>query len=280
MSRKLNLVSAVSLAMAIPALGLSIYNAVSSGQPAGDEISNAVAELRSEVGSKHNLLLDSFESRVEQSLESIIERRRSEAAEAVQGRAPAAEPAANSSFLGGPTADPILSVNDDGQVVYGNPDADITVITFEDFRCTFCERYHPTMQEYVDQSGGNVNWIYKPYPVLGQASEQLALAGECVAELEGPEAFWSYSEQAYATKNWNTALRNTELNDPQAVVSCVQSGDAKHRVDASVSDGRQLNITGTPASVFRNNITEEGALIPGYLQLHQIDQVVQEVLND
>jgi protein-disulfide isomerase len=280
MSRKLNLVSAVSLAMAIPALGLSIYNTASSGQPDGGEVAKAVGELRAEVGSKHNALLDSFESRVEQSLESIIERRRSEAAEAAQGNAASAEQGAGSSFLGGPAADPILSVNEEGMVVYGNPDADITVITFEDFRCSFCEKYHPTLQEYVDQSGGKVNWIYKPYPVLGQASDQLALAGECVADLEGPETFWEYAKHAYATKNWNTALRNTQLSDAEAVVSCVQNGDAMDRVNASVSDGRQLNITGTPASVFRNNMTEEGALIPGYLQLHQIDQVVQEVLND
>lgn len=171
-------------------------------------------------------------------------------------------------------------MNDDGQVVYGNPDAAVTVYTFEDFRCGFCERYHTTMQQYVNNSDGQVNWVYKPYPILGPASLQLAAAAECVAQVEGPEAFWRFSEQAYATKNWITALKYSDLRDVEKISSCVSENTYGEKINQSLAEGRELGVTGTPASIFRNNKTEKGALIPGLLQPDQIAQMVEEVAGE
>lgn len=279
MSHQNTLLSSVALITAATALGLSAFNTLNSERaPSGDN-SQQVADLKTSMDARHQQLLDSFEQRVETSLESIIERRRAEQANAAS--ADNTRPNANgTAYTPGPKADPVLSTNDEGQVVYGNPDAAISIITFEDFRCSFCKRYHGELQEYVDTSGGDVNWIYRPFPVLGQASVQLAHAGECTAMLEGPEAFWRYSNAAYATANWKSALSQSDLSDPDAVEACVGNRDAQDRIDASMADGRDLEVTGTPASVFRNNLTEEGAFVPGFLELNQIHQVVEGVRNE
>jgi protein-disulfide isomerase len=203
-----------------------------------------------------------FEDRVEEALESIVEKRKKQNA-----NAQSSERSAESS----------LSMNDKGQVVYGNPDAKYTIYTFSDFRCSYCTKFHPVVESVVDSSDGEVNFIYKPYPVLGPASQSLAKAGECVAQEEGPEAFWRYAERAYATKNWITAIAQSGLSDVENIKSCVEQNRYGKRITASINDGQELNVTGTPASVFRNNETERGAFIPGYIDAGQIAQMLEEV---
>lgn len=283
---KLKVVSAVALALSVPALGLAAYSTyLNQNDSAVIELKKAIEEQKVVVADLKSLVGESasdFEPRVEVALEAIVERRRAEAMAASKDAAAKIQKnrASGSSRVMSGVASSAITANKEGQIVYGNPDAEVTVMTFEDFRCSYCAKYHPELQNYIDSSDGKVNWIYKPFPILGYASEQLALAGECVATIEGPEAFWSYASNAYSTQNWSAAINNMTLKDEQAVKDCVKTGAAKSRVDQSLADGRDLNITGTPASVFRNNVTEQGAFIPGYLQHNQIEEMVKEVLGE
>ena len=49
--------------------------------------------------------------------------------------------------------------------VYGNPGAVISLIEYSDFECPYCKRFHPIAKELVDKSGGQINWIYRHYPL-------------------------------------------------------------------------------------------------------------------
>lgn len=274
MFAKTNLASVVTMVLAASALGLSVYNSTQiSKLPNESAVDEKIATLSASVSSQLSEKADGFESAVETALQSIVERRRAEAEKAAKAAKAQAAPTDLN-------ADGMLSMNKDGQVVYGNPDAPVTIYSFEDFRCSFCEGYHPILQQYVHASEGQVNWIYKPYPILGPASTQLAIAAECVAQIEGPDAYWRYANQAYATKNWATALKYSELQDSEKISACVQANTFGERIDKSLAEGRELNVTGTPASIFRNNKTEKGALIPGRLQPDQIHQMVQQVLTE
>ncbi len=271
--------SVATLGLAAAALVLSVFNTVQTKElPTTDVVvekiaqadSKLTAQVAAQMAESQKEFDAGFEKRVEDALESIVARRQADMEKAQR------EARANLNL----SSDGMLSMNKDGQVVYGNPDAPITVYTFEDFRCTFCERYHPTLQQFVNDAKGQVNWIYKPYPVLGEASVQLAAAGECVAQIEGPDAFWRFAEQAYATKNWVTALKYSELKEPEKVAACVKDNTYAERIDKSLADGREMNVTGTPASLFRNNKTEKGAMIPGFIQADQIARMVQEVSGE
>jgi protein-disulfide isomerase len=267
--------SVATLGLAAVAIALSAYNTIQINQlPTAavldEKIAQADTKFTAQLIEAQKELDAGFEKRVEDALESIVARRQADKEKSQRE----ARASLNISSEG------MLSMNANGQVVYGNPDAEVTIYTFEDFRCTFCERYHPTLQQFVNDANGQVNWIYKPYPVLGQASVQLAAAGECVAQIEGADAFWRFSEQAYATKNWVTAVKYSELQDPEKIAACVKDNTYAERIEKSLSEGREMNVTGTPASLFRNNKTEKGALIPGFIQADQIARMVQEVTGD
>ncbi len=73
---------------------------------------------------------------------------------------------------------------DDGYSwVGGNPDGDITVIEFSDYRCGYCRKAMKEVEELVE-SDGNIRFILKEFPILGEASlvsSRFAIAALTVA---------------------------------------------------------------------------------------------------
>lgn len=71
------------------------------------------------------------------------------------------------------------AIYEDGfSFVGGNPDGDITLVEFLDYRCGYCKRAHPEVQEVLDRDP-NVRLIVKEFPILGPdsvAAGRMALA--------------------------------------------------------------------------------------------------------
>ena len=71
------------------------------------------------------------------------------------------------------------AIYDDGfSFVGGNPDGDITLVEFLDYRCGYCKRAHPEVQEVLERDP-NVRLIVKEFPILGPdsvAAGRMALA--------------------------------------------------------------------------------------------------------
>lgn len=60
--------------------------------------------------------------------------------------------------------------------VLGNPDGDVTVVEFFDYNCGYCKMMFPKVWEYV-QNDGNIRWVLKDLPSLGETSKLAARAG-------------------------------------------------------------------------------------------------------
>ena len=172
--------------------------------------------------------------------------------------------------------DDLYHVNDDGYLVYGPRDATVSVYTFSDFKCSYCARFDPAMKYIVDNGGGYVNFVYRPFPILGPASTMMAEAAQCVARMYGPKAFWEFSESLYATKNWRISASRTNMESQGDIQECISSGKYSGEVQSSIADGEKLGVTGTPASVIRNNETESGIFVPGYVDQEQMIELIKE----
>jgi len=83
--------------------------------------------------------------------------------------------------------------NEEGDHIYGNPNAPIKIIEYSDFECPYCKIFHATMKKIVIESDGNVSWVYRHWP-LHQNSFEKTAAAECVAQIKGNEAYWEYSD--------------------------------------------------------------------------------------
>jgi hypothetical protein len=77
--------------------------------------------------------------------------------------------------------------------IYGNKDAEVTIVEYSDYECPFCKQFSPTLKKIVDESNGTVRWVYRHYPLHQHSFEKL-VAAECVAKLKGNDAFWQYGD--------------------------------------------------------------------------------------
>ncbi len=51
----------------------------------------------------------------------------------------------------------------------GNPDGDLTIVTFFDYNCPFCKKAAPALDRIVE-TDGNIRLVYKDWPILTAAS--------------------------------------------------------------------------------------------------------------
>lgn len=79
----------------------------------------------------------------------------------------------------------------------GSQEARIQVIEYSDFDCPFCGRFHITMNQIMTEYGdaGEVAWTYRHSPIeqLHPNAKNTSVISECIAELEGEEKFWEFT---------------------------------------------------------------------------------------
>jgi len=172
----------------------------------------------------------------------------------------------------------VRRVSSDRDHIYGNPDAPISLVEYSDFECPFCKRFHSTPKEIVEAYGGKVNWVYRHFPLSfhNPGATKQAEASECANDLGGNDAFWKYADAIYHRTKSNGngfPLSNlvplaTEIGlDGQTFRECLDSGKFTGRVQADVTEGTQIGVTGTPATIILNNrtgavVVKSGALPP------------------
>ena len=127
--------------------------------------------------------------------------------------------------------------------IRGNPAAAVTLVEYSDFECPFCKRFHATAMRLVDESKGQVNWVYRHFPLdelhPGKARKE-AVASECAAEIGGNAAFWKFADRFFElTPSNNQTDIDTVLPqiareiglDRVRFASCLASGRHDRRID-------------------------------------------------
>lgn len=154
----------------------------------------------------------------------------------------------------------------------GNPKAPVTLVEYSDFQCPFCLRHFtttmPQLQSYID--AGQVYFVFKDFPLesLHPQSEKAHESARCARELGGDKAFWSMHDLLF-TNQQQWANNSDHINVfkalavqaglPQAEFNqCLDSGRYEAAVRASIIEGQQLGIRGTP-TFFINGRTMIGA---------------------
>jgi len=170
-----------------------------------------------------------------------------------------------------PSSDAASNVRpvDDTDWVYGNAESEITIVEYSDTECPFCSRLHPTLKQVVDESEGKVNWVYRHFPLvqLHPIAPTVAHATECVGELGGNDAFWSFTDRVYVESGAN---RGTDLSklveyaveygvDAEAYNQCMEESRHQTKVEGDFRNGVESGGTGTPYSiiVLNGEITDD-----------------------
>lgn len=145
--------------------------------------------------------------------------------------------------------------------IRGNPEASVKIVEYSDLECPFCKRFHPTMQQVMEEYGknGKVAWVYRHFPLdaLHSKARKEAEATECANELGGSTAFWKYVDRLFEVTPSNNGLEGSQLPaiaeyiglNRGAFVACLDSGKFADYVARDLKDAQAAGGSGTPYSI-------------------------------
>jgi protein-disulfide isomerase len=164
---------------------------------------------------------------------------------------------------------------DDGfSFVGGNPDGDITVVEFMDYRCGYCKRAHPEVAALI-AGDPNIRYVIKEFPILGEQSELAARYAIAVQLMAGNETYKTVHDTLMEFQGDISADSLARVSaafglDHAAVVEKMNAPDVATIIAENRALGQQLQISGTPSFVFENQ------MVRGYVPLPQMLQIVEQ----
>lgn len=86
----------------------------------------------------------------------------------------------------------------DSDHIFGNAQGKIALIEYSDYECPYCQRFHPTAQQLVENNS-DLMWVFRHFPLdnIHKDARPLAIASECVAKVAGNDAFWKFTDAVY-----------------------------------------------------------------------------------
>lgn len=174
--------------------------------------------------------------------------------------------------------------------ILGNPDAPIKVIEYTDFECPFCKQFHVTMQQIMDEYGkdGQVAWVIRDFPLsqLHPNAPKLAEAAECVTELAGKDAFWTFLDNVFEIAPVNVFFPMDRLDevavksgaDQQGFDQCLASGKYQDKIEKEFNDAIATGGQGTPHNIIVAG--DQVIALPGAQPYATVKQVIDSLLKD
>ena len=165
--------------------------------------------------------------------------------------------------------------NDGFSWVGGNPDGDITVVEFMDYRCGYCKKAHPEVESLLS-ADGNIRFIVKEFPILGEQSilgSQFAIAAHLVA---GDDAYKAVHDTLMSYNGEITAESLSRLADSldldgAAILAKLDDPEVVRRISENRALGKALDISGTPTFVVQNQ------MVRGYVPAEQLQKMVDQL---
>jgi len=186
-----------------------------------------------------------------------------------------------------PSAD-ITKVNTVGEAFIGNLNAPVTIASWSDYQCPFCQRFSDdalasVVTDYVNT--GKVKLIFKDFSFLGSDSDDAALVARAVWEA-APAKFYEWHVAMFAKQDgensgWGSkadilALTKTISGiDEAKVESLLNTNSAKYQsaIEADKTEAGNFGISGTPGTIIGQQ------LIVGAQPYSAVKQLIDLELN-
>lgn len=156
--------------------------------------------------------------------------------------------------------------------IIGNPDGDVTVVEFFDYRCGFCKRVLDDVQALIKQDG-NIRYVLKEFPILGADSVYASRAAMAVW-LHQKDKYLAFHTAMLSNKGALSNAKVLELAKSSGVdvdTLSVQMSDPQidETFAATHAQAQALDITGTPAFIVGEHVA------PGAIPLVAMKQLVE-----
>jgi protein-disulfide isomerase len=153
--------------------------------------------------------------------------------------------------------------------VIGNPDGDVVVVEFFDYRCPYCVRVAEDLREVVEDDG-NIRLVMKEFPILGPESmvaARMALAAEKQGKYEELHfAMMTVSGKLTEDKAFKIAEK-IDL-DMDQLRRDMEAPEIDAMLQRNFALAQALQINGTPAFVIGDEV------VRGAIDMRALRQIV------
>jgi protein-disulfide isomerase len=194
-----------------------------------------------------------------------------EAVELLQSREAEAQAQADVNMV----SDNAAAIFDDGYSwVGGNPEGDITLVEFLDYRCGYCKRAHGEVAKLLE-TDGNLRIIVKELPILGEDSVLASRFAIATKQVAGGDAYKAMNDalMAYSGSITVPAMRRIAETldlDADAIEARMDSEEVTQEIAQTRALAQTLQISGTPTFVVHDE------MLRGYLPYDQMRAIVDD----
>jgi protein-disulfide isomerase len=155
--------------------------------------------------------------------------------------------------------------------VGGNPDGDIVLVEFLDYRCGFCRRAHPEIDALIERDG-NIRLVVKEFPILGDQSTLASRFAIATRIALGDDAYLSMHNalmemRGDVSQPALAGLASANGLDPAQIFAAMNDP----LIDATISTNRmlaqRLGITGTPSFIFDDQLVRGFVPLDGMIEI-------------
>jgi protein-disulfide isomerase len=171
--------------------------------------------------------------------------------------------------------------------IKGDKNAKISIIEFSDTECPFCKRFHATMNQVLAEYDGQVNWVYRHFPLtsLHAKAQREAEATECAGDQKGNDGFWAFTDRLFEITPSNDGLSESQLTEIADYAGlnvgkfqeCLDSGKFASKVQGQARDAQAAGGRGTPYSVILAG--DQKIPIPGALPFDSVKSTLDSLIK-
>lgn len=165
--------------------------------------------------------------------------------------------------------------NDGYSWVGGNPDGDITLVEFMDYRCGYCRRAAPEVTQLLSQDG-NIKLVIKEFPILGDSSVRASRFAVATRLVAGNDAYKQVHDALieFGGEPTDVALRRLSKGlglDADAILDRMDAAEVSQELAQTRELAQRLKISGTPTFVLQDE------LLRGYLPADQMSEMIAQM---
>ena len=181
----------------------------------------------------------------------------------------------------------ITQLMENGSPIIGSQNAEISIVEFGDYQCTFCYKFHQNtlniiQSDYIDS--GKINYVYRDFPLNGSDSILAAEATYCAND-QGE--YWKYHNllfENWAGENTGWITMNSltqfamDLNlDITEFKNCLTTHKYYQKIIDNENYAKKISINATPSFLIFNN--DEVIRIIGAQQLDKFQTAIEQLIS-
>lgn len=159
--------------------------------------------------------------------------------------------------------------DDPNTPVGGNPEGNVSLVEFFDYRCPYCKQVEPALESLVRQDP-QLRVVYKEFPVLGPVSVTAAHAA-LAAHKQGKYTAFHRAMMALKGQIDDEAVYAVASSvglDVERLKRDMKAPDVESQLKANLALADALDISGTPGFVVGDQI------VPGAVGLDDLKQMI------